>query len=358
MSALTIQEVSPSAKSNLTFRTLTNNEAMLEKELPIGHIMVEFLASAINPQDLLVMQGKYPVKPSYQVDGAMVVGYDGVARVTRVGSGAELSVGDLVIPAEHGLGTWRTHAVVRSCDLTRIPPDIDPCAAAILRMGVSPAYLILEDMAHLLPGDWIIQNAASGVIAQMVVQFAKLKGANVVSIIRPHSTEEETNKLKRVLQENGSNIVLDEKELDICGGKVLKDLRITLALDAVFGRAGSTLTKFLVTGATFVNYGSLGEDAQQGLMVTQEALFWKRITFKNFRLSDSLKQRSSNEIKDMLSWFVDLFARGLLKLPYMKRVEWDPRSLDLENTLKRAVFRAESKQAGIARKQVFVFRSG
>ena len=121
-----------------------------EQHLKPGHILVSFVVSPINPQDSLVIAGRYPVKPLHKHNGEPIPGYDGVARVIAVGppcssseSPEDLRPGDLVIPRRHGLGTWRSRAILAVDDVMRIKRTTDPIAASLFRMAFLPAYLLV-----------------------------------------------------------------------------------------------------------------------------------------------------------------------------------------------------------------------
>lgn len=122
-------------------------------------VLVKFLAAPINPLDLLVLRG---------------TGYDGIGEVVECGEGVTQFIpGDLVVLST---GTWRTHAVLDVSSLQKISRPNDLAFGAMLKLDVLPAYFLLEDMAALKPGDWIVQNAATSVVAQMVTQFAHMRG--------------------------------------------------------------------------------------------------------------------------------------------------------------------------------------
>lgn len=137
-------------------------------------VLVKFLAAPINPLDLLVLRGTYPVKPTHQYQGKAIPGYDGIGEVVECGEGVTQFIpGDLVVLST---GTWRTHAVLDVSSLQKISRPNDLAFGAMLKLDVLPAYFLLEDMAALKPGDWIVQNAATSVVAQMVTQFAHMRG--------------------------------------------------------------------------------------------------------------------------------------------------------------------------------------
>ena len=324
-----------------------------------GQVLIRMLVAPINPQDIMVLQGKYPVKPENHQHGEYIPGYDGVGEILECGEGvSRLQQGDWVIPKRHGLGTWRTHAVLEEASLTQVSSLADPKCCAILRMCVTPAYLLLEDMKELRPGDWIIQNAASGVVGQMVSQFARLKGLHTISIIRDRGNEESTNALKSRLQDLGADIVMTIGELS-SSDTLSKNRRVVLALDSVFGPSATDLAIHLSPGALFVNYGSLGVYSRSETFgLTQEMLFWKQLTFRNFRLSACLESRSDEEITDMLAWFVQLFNMGTLKVPDMTVLDWGSVCAEAEvcSQLTQATARARSHEVGMAKKQLIIFQ--
>ncbi|KAM0805365.1 hypothetical protein BDR22DRAFT_884894 [Usnea florida] len=275
-----------------------------------GGVLVRMLAAPINPQDVMVLAGRYPVKPENHEGGEPIPGYDEVAEVVECGDGVtELCSDDRVVPKRHGLGTWRTHAVFQEASLVKVSSI---------------------DMARLRPGDWIIQNAASGCIAQMTRQFARLKGLHSIIIVRDRADVRQTAALKDKLLNLGVDVVLAESELatlDI----LHKGKRIMLALDSVFGPLAAKMTTYLSPNAMFVNYGSLGVEARSGAFeLTQDMIFWKQITFRNFRLSTCLGARSEEEIRDMLTWFGDLFESGVLKAADVITINWDSRAAEAD----------------------------
>ncbi|TQN63826.1 Enoyl-[acyl-carrier-protein] reductase [Colletotrichum shisoi] len=280
-----------------------------------GKILVSFLFAPINPQDLLVLAGRYPVKPAYSHDGEPILGHDGVARVEAVGSGLlldpssdgggpALRQGDLVIPRRHGLGTLRSRAVLDAVHVIRLSPTDDLIGASLLRMAFLPAYLLVEDVvvggggggSSLKPGDWIVQNAGSGTIARLVAQFARIKGVRTASVLASRGVEA-------------------HPDLASAAGRN----RVVLAIDGVFGEAGERLASLLSHGGTYVNYGSLG-GADGAVRLSQRLLFWSEVRFRNFRLSEQLGQRTPAQIESTLLWFQGLLARGVLVTPKVRRI--------------------------------------
>ena len=75
------------------------------ESLDVCTVLVKLLAAPINPLDLLVLAGSYPVKPIYKNEERGIPGYDGIAEVLECGEGVTaFSPGDLVIPSKFGVG--------------------------------------------------------------------------------------------------------------------------------------------------------------------------------------------------------------------------------------------------------------
>ncbi len=316
--------------------------------------LVRLLAAPINPLDMLVLEDRYPIKPQHFQDGEPILGYDGTGEVIACGSEVrDFTPGDLVIPSRFGVGTWRTHAVVDVQFLQKISRPTDLAVAAIMKISIAPAFCLVEDMCTLKPGDWIIQNAATSVVAQMVAQFARRRGAHTISVIRDRDTIE-ARAVKESLTGNGSDLVVLESELQ--GHSEIKSKRIMLALDSVFGISARGLVKSLSPGGTYVQLGFLGGPSEQ-LQLDANDLFGRQLTLKAFRGSAQVASRTPSEQADLLNWFVSLFNAGELLLPGLglERVTWD--ALDPTGSASRlleAVKRAHKGRLG-QRKQLLMF---
>ena len=66
--------------------------------------LVKMLAAPINPADLNIIQGKYPIKA--QFSPYAIAGNEGVGQIVNCPNGFGLKEGDWVIPLKKGVGTW------------------------------------------------------------------------------------------------------------------------------------------------------------------------------------------------------------------------------------------------------------
>ena len=252
-------------------------------------------------------------------------------------------------------GTWRSEAILDASSLQKIPQPKDLFFGAILKISVLPAYFLIEDMAKLKPGDWIIQNAATSVISQMVIQFARLKGLRCISVIRSREIAEAT-RIKQLLKALGAEMVFTEDEL-LEQSSSITTKPVKLALDSVFGPSARLLANCLAVGGTFVQLGFLGGATQQ-LLLSNKDLFVRQLQFRGFRGSTQLAQRTPNEQLLLLSWLVELFNDGTLVLPPLglDKVEWNTTDEQERNAarLLSAVSQAKTPTLG-QKKQIIVF---
>ncbi|KIM75825.1 hypothetical protein PILCRDRAFT_78438 [Piloderma croceum F 1598] len=324
-----------------------------------AQVKVKFLAAPVNVLDLVVLAGKYPVKPQTKYDQALVPGYEGVGVVIEVGGlVTALRIGEHVLPKDHGLGTWRTHTVVDADKLVRIPTPSNPVFASLLKMGYTPAYLLLQNMQYLKAGDWVIQNTATGMIAQAVIQFARLQGVRTVNIMRDRK---DFDVVRSRLLALSADMVLSESQLEalVQVQPLSHTRRIVLAIDSVFGSSGSRIANQLVQGGTYVSLGFLGGGGEVKLDVNEGLLFYKAVEFKGFRTSRELAGWSQEERSDLWAWMLKLYNKGQLKAPEVEIMHWGSPAQaqdgeELEKKLLDVVEKTANRVVGMP-KQIFVF---
>ncbi|RHY01417.1 hypothetical protein DYB25_005740 [Aphanomyces astaci] len=274
--------------------------------LQAGEVALKFLAAPINPADLHMIRGGYGIKPTLPAVG----GNEGVARVTAVGSGVSgLKVGDRVIPAVAGFGTWRTDAVAKEADLLAISSKIPVEYAATLAVNPATAYRLLADFATLKSGDVVIQNAANSAVGQAVIQLAHLRGIKTINIIRDDEQYAETVQHLKGL---GATIVTTDDYLGSADFKrLIADLPAPkLALNGVGGASSLQITKALTKGGVSVTYGG---QSHEPVLVSTTALIFQDVSVRGFWLSEWSKTAPVAERKAMLSELATLFEQGKLR---------------------------------------------
>ena len=204
-------------------------------------IGVEF--SPLNPNDLLLAQGIYGVRPALPT----VIGNEGVGRVLAVGAGVEkVKVGDRVL-APLSSFTWRERMIVPAKGLFALPADADPQQLAMLAINPPTAALLLSEYVELKPGEWVVQNSANSAVGRWVIAFAKTRGLKTVNIVRRPELVPELHAI------GGDVVVVDSpnvsKEIKAAVGQA----ELRLALDGVSGPATGVLASTLSPHGTLVS---------------------------------------------------------------------------------------------------------
>lgn len=323
-----------------------------------GDVLVEMIGSPVNPMDLHVVAGTYPVKPKNTIGSACIPGEDGAARVVRTGPDVDkLKSGDIVIPRHGGFGCWRTHAVCRAEELWKLPAVCtDLRLACILRMTVLPAYFLLTDLRALKEGEWIIHDAGTSSISQIICQFARVLGVRTISVFRNRPSAEQHASTCAALSAMGSTLPISEAELE--DDSLFADKKVVLGLDAVWSDVTEAMIQRLSSGAVFASYGVLGAGSSAGtIRVRQLELFAKGITMKGFRSSLATSFRSEAELDALLCWVGELSAQGRLRAPELAEIAWPATAADgAEKALLQSIDAAQECKLGRS-KSIFMMEN-
>jgi len=140
-----------------------------------GEVVVDVHASGINFIDTYHRSGLYAVPLPF------TPGSEGAGVVAAVGSDVtEVAEGDRV--AWIGVpGSYASRLVANAADLFPLPDDIPLDTAAALPLQGMTAHYLIADTYPLGPGDRCLVHAAAGGTGRLMVQMAKLRGAEVVA---------------------------------------------------------------------------------------------------------------------------------------------------------------------------------
>jgi NADPH:quinone reductase len=138
-----------------------------------GEVVVDVVAAEANYPDILVIEGKYQVKPRLP----FAPGKACAGRVARLGAGVSgLSVGDPVaVQVEYGAYAEKVVARAESC--FRVPAGMGFDTAAALGLVYQTAWFALRVRARMRAGETVLVLGASGGIGVAAVQLAKALGA-------------------------------------------------------------------------------------------------------------------------------------------------------------------------------------
>ena len=187
-----------------------------------GEALVRVKAAALNFFDLLIIAGKYQVKPPFPFSPASE--FAGV--VESVGAGVtDIAVGDRVLGST-GHGTAREYIAVPAKQLVKIPEKLDFDRAAGLTVTYGTTLYALRERAQLKSGETLAVLGASGGVGLAAIEIGKIMGARVIAcassaekldFARSHGADETVNyasedlrgALKRLGGERGIDVVYD-----------------------------------------------------------------------------------------------------------------------------------------------------
>lgn len=291
-----------------------------------NEVLVKMLAAPVNPADMNIIQGTYPVKPPLPAIG----GNEGVGEVIEAGSDVKtLAKGDRVVPLVNALGTWRSHLILTGDKLLKVPKELGLVEAATFTVNPATAYRMLKNFVKLKSGDVVIQNGGNSACGQYVIQLCHNWGIKTVNIVRNRPT---INELKEYLKSLGATYVLTEEELrqtDIFKSKAINKPK--LALNCVGGKSATELMRQLDHGGTIVTYGGM---AREPVTVAVSALIFKDVKVVGYWMTRWSNENHNNpERQKMFSEIIDLMISGKLRGPACELVKFDNFKTALESTL-------------------------
>jgi NADPH:quinone reductase-like Zn-dependent oxidoreductase len=140
-----------------------------------GLVVLNVRAAAVNFPDVLMVQGKYQVKP----DLPFSPGFEVAGTVLAIGEGAKVREGDRVI-GFYTHGGFAQQMLVPSKTLVPIPEGMGFEEASALLMAYGTSYHALEKAA-LKAGQRILVLGASGGVGLAAIQISKILGAHVIA---------------------------------------------------------------------------------------------------------------------------------------------------------------------------------
>lgn len=157
-------------------------QALTWKELPVpspaaGQVLVSIRAASLNFPDLLIVQGKYQMKPQ----PPFVPGAEFAGVVEAVGEGVTTFEPGMPVATFAGLGGFATHACVSQSVVMPLPAAFPFTDAAAFLCTYGTTYHALIDRAALRAGETVLVLGAAGGVGTAAIQIAKAAGARVIA---------------------------------------------------------------------------------------------------------------------------------------------------------------------------------
>ena len=200
-------------------RSWRKGEPLALVELPTrepraDEVRVAVKAIGVNPVDWK-MRTLGPLRLAARWIGPpppVVVGVDFAGVVDAVGASVtDLSVGDRVVGgtdfSRGQRGSYADTVYVRPDQVCPLPPEVDFETAGALPVAGVTAWMSLQEIGHLAPGQHVLVLGASGGVGQFAVQIAKrVLGGFVVGVC--------SGKNAALVRSLGADFVLDYEQGD------------------------------------------------------------------------------------------------------------------------------------------------
>ncbi len=148
-------------------------------------VLIECEASALNFHDLLLIEGKYQVKP----ETPFFPGSDVVGRIVAVGPSAnKLAIGQRVAAIVFR-GAFAELAVASASRCFPVPDDLDPVKAASCGTIFATSAVALTMRGDLQAGERLLITGASGGLGVAAIQYAATIGAQIVALVSSATKE-------------------------------------------------------------------------------------------------------------------------------------------------------------------------
>jgi len=212
-----------------------------------GQVLVKVAAAPINPSDDGIW--RVPPKQGYPLP----IGNEGSGTVVATGGGL-LGARLMGKPVAVMGGTYAEYTVVDAMRVFSLPPELpveDGCA-----FFINPFTVVgIVEMVREQGGKALIHTAAASQLGQMMVKYCKAEGLTLVNIVRRQEQVE-------LLQGLGAEHIVSTGDSNWRDQltKLIQQLKLKFAFDAVAGELSGTLLKLLPPGSCVWVYGRLAPE--------------------------------------------------------------------------------------------------
>jgi NADPH2:quinone reductase len=196
-----------------------------EPAVGAGQLGVEIRAAGCNFFDILIVQGRYQVKPPFPfIPGGEIAGV-----VREIGNGVEgFAVGDRVL-ASAPIGGYAERIAIPASFAHRMPDAMSFEEGAGFPIVYPTSYAGLVFRANLRPEETLLVHAAAGGVGLAAVQIGKALGARVVA------TAGGADKV-RIAREAGADFGIDYNQEDFV--ERVKEITRGRGADVIYDSVG------------------------------------------------------------------------------------------------------------------------
>ena len=282
--------------------------------------VVRVEAAGVSFAEVQMLKGRYFSQPKFP----FVPGYDLVGEVEEVGEDVDEGMVGTRVAALTETGSWADRVTLPASKLAPVPDALDPAdAVAAVTNGVT-AWQMLHRAASVRPGHTVLVHGASGGVGTLLVQLARLAGAEVIGTASA-SKHEHVRALGAV--------PVDYRNEDVPGR--VREISPG-GVDAVFDHVGGPglvdSYRMLRKGGTLVTYGSASTLGDAGhrlrpyVPILGRVLLWSAMP-NGKKATFYYVQRWPKLFKEDLTTVLSLLAEGKIearvdqRLPLEKAAE-------------------------------------
>ncbi len=200
-----------------------------EPETTPGSVLLRVEAAAVNFADLLMVSGRYQLKP----DLPFAPGFEVAGTVLEAGEGTGYTPGERIC-AFLPYGGMAERAVVLATNSAPLPDGVSFEAGAVVPGTYGTSYHALVDRARLQPGETVLVLGAAGGVGLTAVQVAKALGARVLAAV---SSDEKS----QVVEEAGADVVIRYDQVPLRDG--IAEATGGTGVDVVYDPVGGEMTE-------------------------------------------------------------------------------------------------------------------
>jgi NADPH2:quinone reductase len=214
-------------------------DTLVVEEMPIpepafGQVLVKIAAAGVNFADLLMVAGRYQVKPPFP----FIPGLEFSGSVAALGAGVDSwHTGDRVMGAPAMGGCFAEYICMPADRLFAVPPEAEVSLelAAGLLIGHGTAAFSVMQRGQLKAGETVLVTGAGGGVGIAAVDIAKRQGAYVIATagsidklnmalahgadaVVNYTTENLRERLGELTEKRGVDLVID-----MVGGAIFED---------------------------------------------------------------------------------------------------------------------------------------
>lgn len=200
-----------------------------------GDVLLKVGAAALNFPDILMIQGKYQVRPPHPFTPGLEV----AGTIEALGEGVEgYEVGERVM-SQIGIGGFAEYATSPAVNLRHMPEGMTDEQGSGFGLVYTTSYFALAHRAQMKPGETVLVHSAAGGVGLSAVQIAKALGAS--KVIGTVGSDEK----KELIKEQGVDVAINYTTEDWVG--IVKQETggqgVDIIYDPVGGKVGELCPK-------------------------------------------------------------------------------------------------------------------